>query len=71
MDFSGAPVKRCQGDCVQHPGCPGSSGVFPSNEAHATHLHSFVTAAGPIGSAQEQMPKPKETAPLSHGVLPR
>lgn len=32
-------------------------------------MRGFDKAAGPMGSAQEQMAKPKETAPLSHRAL--
>lgn len=74
--FSGAPVKQCQCDSVQHPscsscpGCPGSTGVCPSDATCATHMCEFVTAAGPRESAQKLIPKPKETTSLSHGALP-
>lgn len=73
--FSGAPVKQCQCDCIQHPGClscpgcPGSTRVCPSDAAHATHVCKFITVTGPRESAQKQIPKPKETTSLSHGAL--
>lgn len=71
MDFTGAPVKWCQCDCVWHPGCPSClsclsrTGVFPSNSAHATSMHSFDKAAGPVGSA-----KPIDGSLVTWGFAP-